>query len=51
MKNGSGDRVGYPNRRRTQLYSSSAGHYIQVLAKGKVLAKGQDGDKYGKQKV
>ena len=41
-------RTGYPNRRRTQLYSRNTGRFIQVISKGKVVARGVDGDKYGK---
>lgn len=39
--------IGYPNRRRTQLYSRNTGRFVQVLRKGKVVAKGIDGNKYG----
>ena len=39
-------RTGYPNRRRTQLYSRNTGRFIQVISKGKVVARGVDGDKY-----
>jgi hypothetical protein len=41
-------KIGYPNRRRTQLYSRNTGRFVQVISKGKIVAKGQDGDKYGK---
>ncbi|CAB3989904.1 Hypothetical predicted protein, partial [Paramuricea clavata] len=41
-----GSKVGFPNRRRTQLYSRNTGRFIQVISKGRIVARGTDGDKY-----
>lgn len=40
------DDISYANRRRTQLYSRNSGRHVQILDKGKVVAKGLFGDKY-----